>query len=260
MPRPEVPLRERLIFALDLPSPAEAQRWVERLEPQVGFFKVGLELFVAGGLPVVDWIVGRGHKVMLDLKFHDIPATVGRAVRLLTGHGITFATVHGRDGVVEAAVAARGDRGDRSDSGALGILAVTVLTSTPNYRLNSKGEAVTEGRLEDLVLSRAGLAVSKGCSGVVCSGREAPMLRRELGEGFVIVTPGIRPAAGGDDQVRVTTAGQAIANGADHVVVGRPIRDAQDPLAVAVAMQEEIRAVVGGGRRVLPDNGPGRWA
>jgi orotidine-5'-phosphate decarboxylase len=229
---PDIPLAERIIFALDVDSAAEAEQWVDRLGPRVHFYKVGLQLFLAGGFPVIDMIRSRGHKVMVDLKFFDIPETVERAVRTLRDKGATFLTVHGNDPIVKAACAARGD---------MKVLAVTLLTSFDQSDLEDMG--LTCG-IEEFVLHRARKALRAGCDGLVSSGLEADAIRRELGEGFLIVTPGIRPGAnvedGSDDQKRIATAQQAIASGADYVVVGRPIRNHPDPLALVAAMQEEI--------------------
>ncbi len=223
--------KDRIIFALDVPDTGTAQDWVERLRGRVGLFKVGLQLFLDGGLELVDRIAGKGHGVMLDLKFHDIPETVRLAVSQLRGRGVTFATVHAEDGVI---------RGATSVENGPDILAVTVLTSMSEEDLQAMG--ITMG-LKDLVLHRARRAVSHGCRGVVCSAREAGRLRRELGPSPLIVTPGIRPGGenAGDDQKRVATARKAMADGADYVVVGRPIRDAAKPLAVVEALTEEIR-------------------
>ena len=232
----QIPLNERLIFALDFPRPEEALAWVDRLGGRIGFFKVGLQLFTAGWWPVVDAIVARGHKVMLDLKFYDIPETVYQAVRQLRAHGVSLATVHGNPPIIEAAVAAGGE---------LRILAVTVLTSFGEEELAGMG---WQGTAAELVLLRARAAVAAGCAGVVASAREAALLRRELGHDFLVVTPGIRPAepgAGKDDQRRVATAGAAIAAGADYLVVGRPIRTAADPVALVAALQQEIAAALG---------------
>lgn len=230
-----IPLRDRIILALDVDSPEKARLLVERTESHLGFYKVGLQLFLAGGFEVVDWLVGRGHRVMLDLKLHDISATVGLAVEQLCRHRVTFATVHGEPPVVKAAVAAA--------QGRVGILAVTVLTSLGEEDLRGVGITMA---LPDLVLHRARIALTAGCAGVVASAREASMLRKELGGDFAIVTPGIRPGAdllnGQDDQNRVMTPGKAIGAGADYLVVGRPISQAADPLAVIAAMQSEIAA------------------
>jgi orotidine-5'-phosphate decarboxylase len=225
-----IPLSERLIFALDLPSPEDAKRWVERLEDQVRFFKVGFELFLAGGFPVVEWIQSRGAKVFLDLKFFDVPATVERAVAQVARRGVTFTTVHGNDRILEAAVRAKG---------AVKILAVTALTSLDEGDLKDLGFQCS---VEDLVLSRARRAMTLGCDGLISSGLEVPRLRRELGSGSILVAPGIRPVANVDDQKRTVDPRRAFAAGADHIVVGRPIRDAADPQAAVERIVEEIEA------------------
>jgi orotidine-5'-phosphate decarboxylase len=230
----DIPLNERLIYALDVDSVDLAKEWVERLESHVKFYKVGLQLFLAGWFPVIEWIVGRGHKVMVDLKFFDIPETVGLAVKQLGGRGVTFATVHGNDPILEAAVAAKDG---------VKILAVTVLTSF------GKEDMVEmfghEIEIEDFVLARAKRALKKGCDGVISSGMEARRLRSELGDNFLIVTPGIRPGVNrdilqDDDQKRIVTAMDAIRDGADYIVVGRPISKAKDPIGQVELIQKEI--------------------
>ncbi|MFH1147113.1 MAG: orotidine-5'-phosphate decarboxylase [Pseudomonadota bacterium] len=230
MTHKDIPLNERIIFALDVGTIEEAEIWVKRLESHIRFFKVGLQLFLGGWFPVVEMIRSKGHKVMLDLKFYDIPETVRLAVSQLRNRGIAFATVHGNAPIIKAAVQEKDD---------VKLLAVTVLTSIGEEEAQAIG---FKGEVEDLVLLRAKHAVSLGCDGIVCSGLEARRLRAELGDDFCIITPGIRPAGNtADDQKRVMTARQAIANGADYIVVGRPIRDAQNPVAVIEGMQEEIR-------------------
>ncbi len=226
---PIIPIDERIIFALDFAEPKTALAHVERFDEQIKFFKVGLQLFLAGGWPVVEKIVSRGNKVMLDLKLYDIPATVQLAVTQFRDRGVTFATVHGYGPVVEAALAA--------DSG-VKILAVTVLTSLGSEEI---AELHYPGTVEDLVVERAKKALALGCHGLVCSAREAARLRRECGHDFAMVTPGIRPSgAAADDQQRIATPGRAIADGADYLVIGRPIRDADDPAAAISAIQQEI--------------------
>lgn len=231
-----IPLNERIIFALDVDSPVEAERWLDRLGERVNFYKVGLQLFLAGWFPVIEMISARGHKVMVDLKFFDIPETVALAVRELKHRGATFITVHGNDPILRAAVQERGSAG---------ILAVTVLTSFDESDMREMGFT---GTIEQLVYHRARKALDLGCDGVVSSGLEAPRLREGLGDKFLIVTPGIRPGTNDvvreDDQKRIASAYAAIRNGADHVVVGRPIRNAKDPMAVVKAMQEEIVAAL----------------
>ena len=231
--RPQIPLDERLIFAVDLPTVAEARRFIARLEGQVRFFKLGLELFMTGGIfELVDDLCRRDARVFVDLKFFDVPATVGRAVARLAERGATFATVHGNQGMMEAAAAAKGDR--------LKILAVTALTSLDRGDLDDLGFACD---LDALVLSRARRALEAGCDGVVSSGLEVERLRREVDGRLVVVTPGIRPLDNRetDDQKRIVTPTQALQQGADYLVVGRPIRDAPDPAAAAGAIQAEIR-------------------
>jgi orotidine-5'-phosphate decarboxylase len=232
----EIHLRDRIILALDVADPREARQWVEKTEELLGFYKVGLQLFLAGGFEIIDWLVKRNHKVMLDLKFFDIPETVKLAVRQLNDRGVTLATVHGNDPILRAAIEARGD---------LQLLAVTVLTSFGEEDMRAMGMT---GSIEDLVYLRARRALELGCDGVVSSGLEAGRLRAQLGEKLLIVTPGIRPGANisepADDQTRVMTAGRAVESGADYVVVGRPITRAVEPLAVIRGMQDEIAEVV----------------
>jgi orotidine-5'-phosphate decarboxylase len=228
-----IPLNERLIFALDVDSFDLAKEWVERLESDIRFYKVGLQLFLAGGFPAVDWIVNRGHKVMLDLKLFDIPETVSLAMKQLRGRGATFVTVHGNDPILEAAVAAK----DGTK-----VLAVTVLTSFGKEdMIDMFGQ---EADIEQLVLNRARKALRLNCDGIVSSGLEAKRLRSELGDNFLIVTPGIRPGLNRDvikdDQKRVVTAMEAIRNGADYIVVGRPISTAKDPLSVVRSIHSEL--------------------
>ena len=227
-----IPLKERIIVALDVETPGQAKDIVKKCESQVSFFKVGLQLFMASWFETVDWLVDRGHKVMLDLKFFDIPETVKLAVEQVNSRGVSFATVHGNDPIIRAAVAARGD---------MQLLAVTVLTSFGEEDMRAMG--MTQS-IADLVYFRAKRALELGCDGVVSSGLEAERMRRELGEKMLIVTPGIRPGANVrddiDDQKRIVTAGMAIRNGASHVVVGRPITRAVDPIKVIDQMQQDI--------------------
>lgn len=224
-----IPLEERIIFALDVADPRKAMALVDRLSDHIRFFKVGMQLFFAGGWPVVDYIVCKGCKVMLDLKLYDIPATVKLAVQQFAGRGISLTTVHGYGPVVEAALEA---------NTGIQILAVTVLTSFGNEQVS---ELQFQGSVEDLVLRRARSVLGLGCHGVVCSAREAALLREQLGQEFVMVTPGIRPSGADlNDQQRVATPGRAIADGSDYLVIGRPIRDAEDPEACIAAIQREI--------------------
>jgi orotidine-5'-phosphate decarboxylase len=226
----QISLTKRIIFALDVETPGEARAWVEKLESRVNFFKVGLQLFLAGGFDIVEWILKRGSEVMLDLKFFDVPQTVASAVKQVGGRGVAFTTVHGNDAILRAAAEAK--QGVK-------ILAVTVLTSLDQGDLNDLGFQCSP---EALVLSRARRALQVGCDGVVSSGLEAPKLRKELGENFLVVVPGVRPVENRvDDQKRVVTVRDAFLNGADYVVIGRPLKQAADPLALAAEMQQQIQ-------------------
>lgn len=228
--------RERLIAALDVPTAHEARALVERLGDAVRFYKVGLELFTAGGyFELLEWLRGRGGKVFADLKLYDIPETVRRAVANLRSGGATFLTVHAERSIMEAAAREKGD---------LKILAVTVLTSFDQRSIAEMGYA---GSVEDLVLQRARLALESGCDGVIASGLEAPRIKAAFGGRLLVVTPGVRPAgSAAQDQKRVVDVAQAFANGADYIVVGRPIRDAADPRAAAAAIQATIAATFNG--------------
>ena len=224
---------QRLIVALDFPSTDDARRLVAQLDDSVNFYKVGLELFMAGGyFEFVDELAAAGKQVFVDLKFFDVPATVGRAVERLQHRNISFVTVHGNDGIMQAAAASKGD---------LKILAVTVLTSLDRGDLDDLG---FQCDVEELVLSRARRAIHCGCDGVVASGHEAARLRDELGDRLMIVIPGIRPVENIDDQKRTVTVQDAFSHGADYIVVGRPIRDADNPRKVAETIQREIASTL----------------
>ncbi len=233
-PSKQIPTAERLIVALDVPQANDARVLVEQLGDAVQFYKIGLELFMAGGyFELLDWLVARKKKVFVDLKFFDVPETVRSAVRALSSSGASFATVHGNQAIMEAAV---------RDKGALKILAVTVLTSLDRGDLDDLGFACD---VDKLVLSRARRALQAGVDGIVSSGLEAPMIRSELGEKLLVVTPGIRPVENKpvDDQKRTVDVAQAFRNGADYIVIGRPIRQAADPRAAAIAVQRTITEV-----------------
>jgi orotidine-5'-phosphate decarboxylase len=235
----KIETKERLIVALDVPSIAQAKAMVDTLGDSVVFYKIGLELFMSGEyFELLEWLNSKGKKIFVDLKFFDVPATVGRAVAQLNGKGVTFATIHGNDSMMRAAADNKGD---------VQILAVTVLTSLDRGDLDDLG---FDCDLQQLVLSRAKRAVQLGCDGVVASGHEAKAMRENLGHGFMVVTPGIRPIDNDDDQKRVVTAAQAFTNGADYIVVGRPIRDAQDPKRAAEKLQAEIAEVFD--RKIIP--------
>ncbi|MHB8405403.1 MAG: orotidine-5'-phosphate decarboxylase [Gammaproteobacteria bacterium] len=229
-----IPRRERLIFALDVPDAGVARQLVAQLSETVNFYKIGLELFMAGGyFELLDWLVAQHKKVFVDLKFFDIPATVEAAVRQLSQRGATFCTVHGNQAIMEAAAQAKGD---------LKVLAVTVLTSLDRGDLDDLGFHCD---VEQLVLSRARRALEAGCDGVVSSGMEAARLRAFIDHRLLVVTPGIRPVDNrpDDDQKRAVTVEQAFRNGADYIVVGRPIRSAPDPHAAAEEIQRNIAAI-----------------
>ncbi|HEY8266447.1 MAG TPA: orotidine-5'-phosphate decarboxylase [Steroidobacteraceae bacterium] len=229
--RAAVPARDRLIFAMDVPTADAARRLVDQLGDSITFYKLGLEVFTSGGaFELLDWMVGHGKKVFLDLKLFDVPATVAGAVRNLRNRGVTFATVHGNQAIMEAAVEA---------ADGVGILAVTVLTSLDRGDLDDLG---FQCDVEQLVLSRARRALEAGCAGVVSSGLEAKMLRAGVDDRLIVVTPGIRPVENRpvDDQKRVVGVAEAFGNGSDYIVVGRPIRDAADPRIAAEAIQAMI--------------------
>lgn len=228
--------RDRLIVALDLPGAAAALRLVDALGEAAVFYKIGLELFAAGGaVELVHRLKGSGKRVFVDLKLFDVPATVARAVERLAALGVDFLTVHGNQAMMEAAARAKG---------ASRVLAVTTLTSLDAGDLHDLGFACD---VAALVASRARRALEAGLDGVVASGREAAALRGLLGARLLIVTPGIRPVANReeDDQKRVTTPAEAMRAGADYLVVGRPIRDARDPRAAAEAIVAEMAGALG---------------
>jgi len=225
----EIENKDRLIVALDVPTVADAKAMVEQLGEAVSFYKIGLELFMSGEyFELLDWLKAQNKKIFVDLKFFDVPATVGRAIKQLDGKGVTFATIHGNDSIMRAAAENKGD---------VQVLAVTVLTSLDRGDLDDLG---FDCEVDKLVLSRAKRAVELGCDGVVASGLEAPVMREKLGHNFMIVSPGIRPVDNDDDQKRVVTVEQAFKNGADYIVIGRPVRDAADPKQAAQVIQEQI--------------------
>jgi len=235
--------KEYIIFPLDVASTDEAKGYVELLAGYVGLFKVGLELFIRSGPDIVRFINTAGAAgVFLDLKLHDIPATVSRAMIGIADLGVQFATVHCGEApkMLEAAVAASRRK--------VHILGVTVLTSVSAEDIEAAGyRSEFYSDLSGLVLQRAKTAKTAGCAGVVCSGLEAAMIKQHFGNKFITVTPGIRPswAAGEkDDQQRITTPARAVKNGSDYLVIGRPIRDAADCREAARRISEEIEAVI----------------
>jgi orotidine-5'-phosphate decarboxylase len=228
--------RERLIVALDVSTAAAAQKIVAAVGASASIYKVGMQLYTAEGPQIVRDLVASGRKIFLDLKFHDIPNTVASAVREAASLGVHMLTVHGSGGskMLQAALEAAKDAAGSSPM----VLAVTVLTSMDQDDLNSVGVA---GKVADQVLRLARTAIQSGCGGVVASVQEAALLRTELGGGFAIVTPGIRPAGSVvGDQARVATPAEAIAAGATHIVVGRPITGANDPERAAREVVAEM--------------------
>jgi len=235
--------KDFIIFPLDVPTGDDARHYVELLAESVGLFKVGLELFVRSGPDIIEFIHKKSAaRVFLDLKLHDIPATVGRAMARISDLGVAFATVHVGETrrMLEAAV--------EGSSGKVGILGVTVLTSV------SAADLKTSGYREDLyndmprtVMQRAKIAHETGCAGVICSGLEVRQIKENLGKEFLAVTPGIRPAwtvTAKEDQQRITTPARAVAAGADYLVIGRPIRDAENSRQAAARIAAEIEDVL----------------
>lgn len=221
---------------MDVPAVEEAKALVERLGDAVHFYKLGLQMFMAGGYyELIHWLRERGKKVFVDLKFFDVPETVKSAVEQLQGRGAEFATVHGNDNMLRAAV---------SKKGSTKILGVTALTSLDQDDMRDLGFQTS---VEDLVLSRARRAIECGCDGVISSGLEVPKLREKLGQSFLIVSPGIRPVENTmDDQKRVVGVEAAFLNGADYIVVGRPIKTAPQPREKAEEIQRQIAGLFKG--------------
>lgn len=223
-----------IIVALDVPTADEGRALVSQIGDAVGYYKVGMELYAAAGVAFVDELLGQGHKVFLDLKFYDIPETVKRATAQVAGRGVHLLTVHGSQAVMRAAVEGRGDS-------PLRLLGVTVLTSFDESDLADLGYPCP---VEDLVALRVRKAKEAAIDGIVCSPLEAAMVRREMGPGALVVTPGVRSAGSGKgDQKRVATPAEAIRNGATHIVAGRQITRASDPRGEALRILEEIAAV-----------------
>ncbi len=231
--------KDYIIFPLDVPTADQARHWVTLLHAHVGMFKVGLELFVRTGPSLLEWISDHASAgIFLDLKLHDIPATVRRAMAVIADLHVTWTTVHIADSQAMLEAAVDGSRGR------VKVLGVTVLTSVSAADLQAAGGS---GDLARVVQQRAARAKAAGCSGVICSGHEAARIKQELGRDFLAVTPGIRPAGAdsrGDDQQRIVTPAMAVAAGADGLVIGRPIRDAADPLVVLQQIAAEIQAAI----------------
>ena len=224
--------QDRLIFAMDVPDCGVAKNLVEELGDSVNFYKIGLELMMTGEyFDLLDWMLERDKQVFADLKFFDIPATVGAAVSRLKNRGASFVTVHGNQSIMEAAAANKGD--------IMKVLGVTALTSLDRGDLDDLG---FDCDIDDLVLSRAKRALEAGCDGAISSGMEVAKLRQHIDTKLLVITPGIRPVDNkpSEDQKRVVTVTQAFKNGADYIVVGRPIRDANHPREATEAIQESI--------------------
>ena len=235
--------KDYIIFPLDVATLDAAKKYIGLLADNVGLFKVGLELFIRCGPEIIDFIHSQTTaRVFLDLKLHDIPATVGRAMARIADLGVALATVHVGETqqMLEAAVEGSG--------GKVGILGVTVLTSVTAKDLESAGyRQALFNDLPQMVLQRAQRAHQAGCAGVICSGLEVRQIKVRLGKDFLAVTPGIRPAwtlTAKEDQQRIATPALAITAGADYLVIGRPIRDAQDPRQAAIRIAEEIEDVL----------------
>ena len=222
---------DRLIFAVDVPEVDHAKDLVTQLGPSVDFFKIGMELMMTGDyFELLDWLVERDKKVFVDLKLFDVPATVSKAIKRLSKRGAYFTTIHGNQSMMEAAAAEKGD---------LKVLAVTALTSLDRGDLDDLG---FDCAVEDLVISRAKRAYESGVDGIVASGLELPSIRKAVEDKILIVTPGIRPVENRqtDDQKRVVTVERAFQDGADYIVVGRPIQNADNPREAAELIQESI--------------------
>ena len=224
--------KDRIIFALDVPDGKQAVNLVQTLKSHVGMFKIGLELFISQGPGMVREIRGAGADIFLDLKLHDIPKTVERTMGVLAGLDVSLATIHTQGGPDMMKAAVEGAQGK------VGVLGVTVLTS-----MGGDPE-----KISNQVLERALMAQNAGCAGVVCSGMEASRVRKEAGDDFLIVTPGVRLADDNstDDQKRVVTPYSAIESGSDYLVVGRPIRDAKDPAQAADLFAEQAQNALDG--------------
>jgi orotidine-5'-phosphate decarboxylase len=234
--------KEYIVFPLDVPDQKSAMAFVNLLADHVGMFKVGLELFISAGPEIIRYINDKGGaKVFLDLKLHDIPVTVERAVNRIADLDVALATVHCGESKEMLLAAVRGGKNRVT------LLGVTVLTSVSGDDLATAGfQPGYAGDLKSLVLKRAEMAKGAGLDGVVCSGKEVSEIKKSLGPGFLAVTPGIRPLwdpVGKDDQKRIVTPKEAIQKGADYLVIGRPIRDAKDPVAAVEKIVAEIEAV-----------------
>lgn len=232
-----IPNKDRLIFALDVDDCKKAKNLVKELGDSVSFYKLGLELMMTDEyFDLMSWMLKKDKKIFADLKFFDIPATVGAAVRSLKNRGASFVTVHGNQAIMESAAENKGD--------SLKVMAVTALTSLDRGDLDDLG---FDCDVNELVLSRAKRALEAGCDGVISSGIEAPQLREHIDEKLLVITPGIRPVDNkpSEDQKRVVTVEKAFSNGADYIVIGRPIRDANNSRLAAENIQKSIDIIFG---------------
>jgi len=228
----DINVEDRLIFALDVPEINQAKDIVTELDDSVNFYKIGMEMLMTGGyFELLNWLIERDKKVFVDLKFFDVPETVGRAIARLSDYGATFATVHGNQALMEKAAENKND---------LKILAVTALTSLDRGDLDDLG---FDCDVQELVISRAKRAFEAGCDGIVSSGLEVPYIRKYVDNKLIAVTPGIRPVANDDDQKRVVDVATAFKSGSDYIVVGRPIKNAKNRYQAASDIQKIIRSV-----------------
>ncbi len=226
----DIRVEDRLIFALDVPEVEQAKDLVIQLDNSVNFYKIGMELLMTGQyFNLLDWLLEKDKKVFVDLKFFDVPETVGRTIKRLSQYGTTFATIHGNQALMEKAAENKGE---------LKILAVTALTSLDRGDLDDLG---FDCDVQKLVMSRAKRAFEAGCDGVVSSGLEVPFLREYVDNKLIAVTPGIRPVANDDDQKRVVDVATAFNSGSDYIVVGRPIKNATSPYQTAQDIQTIIK-------------------
>ena len=228
----DIRIEDRLIFALDVPEVSEAKKIVTELDDSVYFYKIGMELLMTGQyFELLDWLIAKDKKVFVDLKFFDVPETVGRTIARLSNYGATFATIHGNQALMEKAAENKNN---------LKILAVTALTSLDRGDLDDLG---FDCNVKDLVISRAKRAFEAGCDGIVSSGLEVPYIREYVDNKLIAVTPGIRPVANDDDQKRVVDVATAFKSGSDYIVVGRPIKNAENRYEAAINIQKIIRSV-----------------
>ncbi len=235
--------KDYIIFALDVDSSDAAEKFVAMLSEDVGMFKVGLELFIRSGPDIIKIIQRAGAaRVFLDLKLHDIPETVYRSMRIVAGLGVDFVTVHCGDSNEMISAAVEGSKGR------VKVIGVSVLTHIQGKDTHAENATDKSGLdISALVLERTAMAKAAGSAGIVCSGREVKTIKSRFGKEFIVVTPGIRPdwgAVSKDDQRRVITPVQAVKNGSDYLVIGRPIRDAEDPRKAAIRIKDEIEAVL----------------